>query len=280
VADLASQICIVSLLRRADAGYAFLAEEDDAVLTNQPALVEEIHKIVLAEIPDLSSEELTAALTETSGVADPTSEAFFTLDPIDGTKGFLRGDQYALALAYLEEGRPIMGVLGCPNLEAPDGSAQGILYRAVEGEGAAWAPLDDLSTWHSLPAKSSITFADARFCESVESGHAAHDLHAAIADRLGIQAEPFRIDSQCKYAAVADGRASIYLRLSSKKGYTEKIWDHAAGVLVVEEAGGTVSDASGKPLEFTHGPGLEANSGIVATRGVDHAAVIQALGSS
>ena len=85
------------------------------------------------------------------------------------------------------------------------------------------------------------------------------------------------MDSQAKYAAVAQGQAEIYLRLPTRVAYTEKIWDHAAGALIVEEAGGRVSDVDGKPLEWTHGYQLEVNRGVVVTNGPAHSTVIQAL---
>ncbi len=121
------------------------------------------------------------------------------------------------------------------------------------------------------------TLAEARFCESVESGHSNQDHSALIAARLGITAEPYRIDSQCKYAAVARGDVSIYLRLPTRLDYVEKIWDHAAGKYVVEQAGGVVTDVTGAPLDFSHGAKLRANSGVVATDGRFHDQVIEAV---
>ena len=87
--------------------------------------------------------------------------------------------------------------------------------------------------------------ADVRFCESVESGHSAQGDAAAVAARLGITAPPLRMDSQAKYAVVARGEADIYLRLPTRADYREKIWDHAAGALIVAEAGGVVTDIYG-----------------------------------
>ena len=52
-----------------------------------------------------------------------------------------------------------------------------------------------------------------------------------------------------KYAVVASGNAEIYLRLPSGRRYVENIWDHAAGALLVEEAGGRVTDIDGRDLE-------------------------------
>ncbi|MHC5543784.1 inositol monophosphatase family protein, partial [Singulisphaera rosea] len=62
--------------------------------------------------------------------------------------------------------------------------------------------------------------------------------------------------------------------------YREKIWDHAAGLLVVEEAGGVVTDIDGKPLEFTHGRELVANRGVLVTNGRLHHKVLDALDAS
>ena len=86
-----------------------------------------------------------------------------------------------------------------------------------------------------------------------------------------------RVDSQAKYAIVAQGEAQIYLRLPTRKDYREKIWDHAAGSIVVEEAGGRVSDVRGAPLDFGRGRTLESNSGIIATNGPIHDRVLEAV---
>jgi 3'(2'), 5'-bisphosphate nucleotidase len=119
--------------------------------------------------------------------------------------------------------------------------------------------------------------AEARFCESVESEHSDQGESARVAELLGIRREPYRIDSQCKYAAVARDDASIYLRLPTRADYREKIWDHAAGSLLVEAAGGVVTDVEGRPLDFTRGRTLEGNRGVVATGGSIHDEVLDAV---
>ena len=98
-----------------------------------------------------------------------------------------------------------------------------------------------------------------RICESVESSHSAHkDVQRAV-EHLGIAAERKRLDSQAKYAVLARGDAEIYMRLPTRKDYVERIWDHAAGALLLTEAGGKVTDCAGKELDFSHGKGLENN---------------------
>ena len=85
------------------------------------------------------------------------------------------------------------------------------------------------------------------------------------------------MDSQAKYGVVARGEAEIYLRMPTRADYREKIWDHAAGVLIVEEAGGTVTDITGRALEFQHGRELLANRGVIVTNGRLHARVLKTL---
>ena len=96
-------------------------------------------------------------------------------------------------------------------------------------------------------------------------------------DLTGVNGQPVRIDSQAKYLAVADGRAEIYIR-RARDGYSERVWDHAAGVLLVEEAGGRVTDLYGKPLDFTQGAHLSTNRAILATNGPLHDDLLQAIG--
>jgi 3'-phosphoadenosine 5'-phosphosulfate (PAPS) 3'-phosphatase len=62
------------------------------------------------------------------------------------------------------------------------------------------------------------------FCESVESRQLQHEVSACLRNVLGVSVASRRLDSQCKYALVACGVAHIYLRITSLRGYIEKIW--------------------------------------------------------
>jgi 3'(2'), 5'-bisphosphate nucleotidase len=204
----------------------------------------------------------------------------WALDPIDGTKGFLRGGQYAVCLALMVDGVPTVGVIGCPNLpiddEAPldssvgadadDKEGKGVLFGAVKGQGATSRPLSSgaLQQSKKIAMKAVPDVSQATFCESVEAGHSSHGDNAAIASKLGITKSSVRMDSQAKYASIARGAGDIYLRLPVSATYQEKIWDHAAGVVLVQEAGGEVTDAWGKALDFSIGRTLKENKGVVA----------------
>jgi len=271
VADFAAQAVVAATLVRRLGELSLVGEEDAADLSEP--LRDGVVSLVSAA---LGSTVGSATVLDwiALGGADGSGSRYWTLDPIDGTKGFLRGDQYAIALALVEDGEVVLGVLGCPNLPNPDGS-RGATFVA-DGDGSrAW--YGDDAQPRVVRVVAPATLSEARLCESVEAGHSAHDDSARVIARLGITTEPYRIDSQCKYAAVGRGDASIYLRLPTRQGYREKIWDHAAGKLVVECAGGTVTDADGRRLDFGHGRRLERNRGIVATAGAFHDEVLEAV---
>ncbi|MEO6651839.1 MAG: inositol monophosphatase family protein [Ilumatobacteraceae bacterium] len=222
-------------------------------------------------VVDAAVTAVRAAATVGLGAASPSGR-YWTLDPIDGTK-FVRGDQYATALALIDDGEVVLGVLGCPRFETAAGS--GVHFVAVGATTEAYSSDDPTSQPVTVADPGSL--AAARFCESVEPGHSDHDQSSEIAARLEISTDPFRIDSQWKYGALARGDASIYLRLPTRADYVAKIWDHAAGKLVVQFAGGTVTDVDGEPLDFSRGSTRAGNRGIVATSGALHDEVLAAV---
>ena len=281
VADFASQALVCSSLVEHSGIHAVVGEENAAELREAGAeatrdkVVEHVRNIRGAGI----GTDQALDWIDVGGVTpDGSLDHYWTLDPIDGTKGFLRGEQYAIALGLIEGGKVVAGVLGCPNLPGPDGSP-GCLLSAARGQGATVRPLaaegeDGIKT---IRVSDMTSTASARFCESVESGHSDQDQSAQIAAALNITEEPVRVDSQAKYAILAQGEAQVYLRLPTRKDYREKIWDHAAGLIVVEEAGGRVTDVRGNDLDFGHGRQLENNSGVIATNGPIHDTVLAAV---
>jgi 3'(2'), 5'-bisphosphate nucleotidase len=274
VADFAAQAVVCSVLTGSLGAIAMVGEEDadDLAGTDRAALRDGVVDLVRAQLGgEISADDVVAAIGAGASAGGDTGR-FWTLDPIDGTKGFLRGDQYAIALALIDDGEVVLGVLGCPNLPNPDGTV-GATFVAADGRCDV---VTDAGAWPARVA-APATLADARLCESVESGHSNQDHSAQVAELLGIRAEPYRIDSQCKYGAVARGDASVYLRLPTRADYREKIWDHAAGKFVVEQAGGRVTDVTGAPLEFSHGSRLEANRGVIATDARFHDEVVAAV---
>jgi len=279
VADFASQAMICRALESAFPDDPIIGEEDASELRdaeNRPFLdrvQQELSQVGL----EASSEEVCHWIDR--GNESEFSERFWTLDPIDGTKGFLRKGQYAVALALIIDGKVALGALACPNLpvSADAENPAGAIFFALRGQGSWVLPLDAEAEPNKIEVSRTSETKSARFCESVESGHSSHGLSARVANDLEITREPIRLDSQAKYSVVARGEADIYMRLPVNPTYREKIWDHAAGVLIVEESGGRVTDVTGRPLEFTHGSLLSANRGVVASNQKLHSNVLTAL---
>ena len=287
VADFGAQAVVSHTLLEALPDVPLVGEEDARALREpeNEALRGKVVAAAQRSIPALGEAEILD-LIDRGTYEGGGSGRHWTLDPIDGTKGFLRLDQYAVALALIEDGELVLGALGCPNLPVdasqPEGE-RGCLFISVRGQGSFTRALEG-GEERAIRVTDIENAAEASLCESVEAGHSSQSDTAKVAELLGITSPPFRIDSQCKYAAVARGDASIYLRLPTRKDYEEKIWDHAAGSMVVSEAGGRITDVDGQPLDFSLGRTLGGNTGVVVTNGHVHdevvAAVKQVLGRS
>jgi 3'(2'), 5'-bisphosphate nucleotidase len=276
LADLSVQAVIGHRLTEHFPADAFLAEETSGPLRESPEMAGKVLALTRRFLPNLDADTLAAAIDRGDHPGGATGR-HWVLDPVDGTKGFLRGQQYAIALALVENGTVIVGVLGCPNLPDPGerGNGSGWIFHASADAGAWGGPADGGDVTPAVVDQIADS-AQAIVCESVEAAHAAHSVQAGIARRLGIAVEPYRIDSQCKYAVLARGEASIYLRLPRDESYREKVWDHAAGAIVITEAGGRASDLDGNALDFSKGRRLATGRGIIATNGILHDQVLEA----
>jgi 3'(2'), 5'-bisphosphate nucleotidase len=260
---------------------SLVAEESAGALqdTKQRATLEQIAGFVTTAIPS-ADPELVATWIDL-GDQQPSSR-FWTLDPIDGTKGFLRREQYAVALALIEDGQVQLAALGCPNLTGGykmEIGGPGSLLLAARDQGTWVQPLQGKGEWQPLQVSPQADRTRARLLRSAEAAHTDVDALDDIAQHLGVGAEPVRMDSQAKYAVLAAGAGELLFRLISPKmpKYTEKIWDQAAGALIVEEAGGRITDLDGKPLDFTQGRTLAKNRGVLASNGHLHKAALEAI---
>jgi 3'(2'), 5'-bisphosphate nucleotidase len=150
---------------------------------------------------------------------------------------------------------------------------------AARGEGSWVTNLSSPSDFKPIHVSPLTDPTGARLLRSFESGHTNVSQIDIFSEQLGVEAEPVRMDSQAKYAVLAAGAGEIYLRLlsASRPEYREKIWDQAAGSIVIEEAGGKVTDLDGNGLDFTQGRTLAKNRGICATNGYLHENALKAL---
>ncbi|KAK7932644.1 hypothetical protein PG985_003356 [Apiospora marii] len=304
IGDFGAQALIIAALKANFPSDEIVAEEEAADLRNNEKLRSTVWELVQsAKLEDAKAEETLGGAVQSDedmlkrldeGASQGGAKGrIWAIDPIDGTKGFLRGGQYAVCLALMVDGEVVVGVLGCPNLpvddkaplsadvgtDADDNDGRGVLFSAVLGQGVTSRPLTTgaLAAEHKISMRPITDIAKANFCESVEAGHSSHGDQADIANKLGITAPSVRMDSQAKYASIARGAGDIYLRLPVKATYQEKIWDHAAGDLIVREAGGQVTDVNGNRLDFKVGRTLANNKGVVAAPAGGHAQVLKAV---
>jgi 3'(2'), 5'-bisphosphate nucleotidase len=282
IADFAAQAIVCNQLNQHFPGIPIVGEERSDAL-KKPEHREIFEKIVHY----IDSDETVGSFLNKDNLLDsidlggcePNKEMFWTLDPVDGTKGFLRGEQFAIALALVVKGEVNLGVLGCPNLEVPERQApQGYLLFAVKGEGTHLFNVES-GAMEKVDVSSITDPEQMRFVESYESAHSNQDMQLGIARALKMERDPVRMDSQVKYAVLATGHAEIYLRIPNPKtpDYREKIWYHAAGSLVVEEAGALVSDIKGNKLDFNAGRTLKNNSGVFASVPAVHDRVLEII---
>jgi 3'(2'), 5'-bisphosphate nucleotidase len=211
-----------------------------------------------------------------------SARRFWVCDPVDGTKGFLRGGQYTVALALLEDGQVQLGVLGCPAMVDPAAQGQdhsGVLVAAHRSQGAWSSPLAEPTQFHAIHVSSCQDIHKARLVRSYAAEHTNVALVDLLASDLGIKTPPVRVDSQVKYALLASGAVDLFFRLLPPffPGYLGNIWDIAAGAVIVEEAGGRVTDLDGQALDFTTGRTLQHNRGALASNGWLHEIALQAL---
>lgn len=278
IADFGSQAVISHMLGEAFPDIPLVGEEDAEKLRNDADMCAKVMASVNAVRHDLSKDQVLNAIDR--GLHGGGDGTFWVLDPIDGTKGFLRREQYAVCLALIDRGRVLVTVLGCPNLPCDDSRddatcERGCLFIAVDGQGATQL---DIASGVERPIKVSGERCNENILtvESVESGHAKHGFQARLTSMLGITRAPVRMDSQTKFCVVARGQASLYLRFAPEPDYNQQIWDIAPGAKLIEEAGGRVSDGLGNPLVYTRGRGMGTGS-IFASNGFFHDQVLEVI---
>ncbi|XP_010468220.1 PREDICTED: putative PAP-specific phosphatase, mitochondrial, partial [Camelina sativa] len=190
---------------------------------------------------------------------------YWALDPIDGTRGFLKGDEalYVVGLALVVDNEIVLGVMGCPNWPGDlSDQSTGTLMISHIGCGTWTKGLQNISgkvsgDWTRCFVDSCDLVNKARYCiqesqtwESIPlSGFFAANIASYDLQHEDIILVPTCCGSLGKYMVVASGRASLFL-LRTKTQRTIKSWDHAVGMICVHEAGGKVTDWEGDEINL------------------------------
>ncbi|NDC35792.1 MAG: 3'(2'),5'-bisphosphate nucleotidase CysQ [Synechococcaceae bacterium WB9_2_112] len=206
----------------------------------------------------LLSEE-TAKQQLTPGQPLP-AEWLWILDPLDGTKDFLQGTgEYAVHLALVHGGRPVLGVVLLPELEelwiglvGADGAAGRAWCenRAAEQTPARLSPRRELA---DLVLVASRNHRDQRLEQLLEA--------LALGDTKAIGSVGGKV------ATILRGEADLYISLSGSSA--PKDWDMAAPEAVLLAAGGAFSHADGRPLSYNNGDVRQAGC-LIASHGRSH----------
>jgi 3'(2'), 5'-bisphosphate nucleotidase len=259
---------------------------DDGVMAEESG--SEFLRVVEADqrayIVSLVSDILGEAITESHLVAwldhahlDKTVDEphrVWVIDPIDGTKGFLAQRHYVNAVGLMEGRKPIAGVLAAP---AYPTIAGGNLLYAVEGVAYAESLIPN-NDKRVIRVSDRVDVATLRALESVEKGHAGLARLARVREIMGMTpTQVEQADSMEKYGRIAAGDADLYLRLPRLgDGRPHNIWDHAPGTVIVEAAGGKITDVDGSPIDYSRGTTLN-NYGVIATNGKIHDLALSAV---
>ena len=272
IADYGSQAIICRALQERYPADAVVAEESG----------EQFMQLVSADqrkqILQLLAQVLLQTVSEAELVtwldfgAERSAARTWVIDPIDGTKGFLARRHYAIACGLLLEGQVAEGIVATPGYNAGTGA----LFYTRDGE-TYRAPLTGGDgTRVTVSARSRPE--DFVAVQSFERAHASKSRMTRARELAGLgDARILELDSMEKYALVACGDADLYMRLPREgSSYAHRIWDHVAGVALVQAAGGIVTDLDGSPLDFSRGETLP-NAGMIISNGQHHQRVVEAV---
>ncbi|KAH6898318.1 hypothetical protein B0T10DRAFT_472301 [Thelonectria olida] len=302
VADFAAQALLISALRAVFPDDAFLGEEASDALRADHALRDRVWDLVSStELKDPATGEPLASpksvdemleLIDLGGRSKGGDTGrHWIMDPIDGTMTFLRGQQFSVSLALVEDGREVVGVLGNPNLRLDDDGnvtetsvdkdGLGIMLSAVKGQGSFIRTMtaEGLEPARQLePLKATSDPKQIHIVDCLESKSSRHDLVQKLADTFGAKFPSTDVwSSHIRYAALIIGGGDLFVRIATTPTTKMWIWDHAGAQIIFTELGGKITDLDGKPVDFGAGRDLSRSNGLVVAREGIHEIALERL---
>ena len=202
------------------------ADGSPVTIADQRAEAIILEKLASTGIPVLAEESAAAGVVPTLG------ERFFVVDPLDGTKEFLkRNGEFTVNIALCEGGKPTYGVVLAP--------ATGATFVASPDTGAV-----EITNRDEHLALRTVPDGPMRVVASRSHGHDALDGFCQTFQVV----EDVSVGSSLKFCLVAKGEAQLYPRFTPTSE-----WDTAAGQAVLESAGGSVVCLDGSPLRYGKG---------------------------
>ncbi|TVY34552.1 3'(2'),5'-bisphosphate nucleotidase [Lachnellula subtilissima] len=284
IADFAAQALLICAIHHNFPDDKFVGEEAADTLREDVELQKRVWDLVSAKYLDdretnallstpVSSEEMLNIIDLGCGPGGRKGRVWM-LDPVDGTAAFMRGQQYAVSLALVEDGQEVVGVVGCPNLNLENGKIHedrvdregyGMMLSAVRGQGAFIRRISSGESEAARRIERPVNGADVKdlhWVEGTTSRSNDIDKQWKLAKSLGISFPGTDLySSQMRYIALAVGGGDINVTIPKKRDKISWVWDHAGGHLILKESGGLVTDLNGKEFDFGAGRYLGENYG-------------------
>ncbi|RSL59658.1 hypothetical protein CEP53_005689 [Fusarium sp. AF-6] len=301
IADFAAQALLIGAIRAAFPNDALLGEEDSAALRADKELREKVYELVSSATDVLDPLARGCALPKPGSAQDMldlidlggcerggNKGRVWIMDPIDGTAAFLKGQRYAVSLALIEDGKEVIGVLGCPNISAEMTRVSeehvdqkwGTMLTAVRGRGSTTRIMTQSGLEAARPLSPLKPFSaeNLHIVDCTASMSSRHDLVAKLADDFNTAFPNTEVwSSHIRYAALIIGGGDVQFWIPTPQPSKMCIWDHAGSQLIFTELGGRVTDLDGKEVDFGAGRHLNRNRGLVVARGEIHATLLKAM---
>lgn len=207
-----------------------------------------------------------------------TAARHWVFDPIDGTRGFVAGRHYAVGVALVQNKDVIGSIIGCPGYGLdviPHYADGGAIFYAWDGMAYRMPPQGGMP--EAVHVSSHTDPSEVVLMQSVERAHGDKSRKAQSYLNAGYaESKLYELDSMEKYALVASGAADVILHIPNKPSVFNT-WDHAPGQLLVEAAGGRVTNLDGSRLDMTQGGVIPDCKGLIISNGVLHETFIAAV---
>jgi 3'(2'), 5'-bisphosphate nucleotidase len=251
LADFASQIFIISKLKTNFPQDQLIAEEDDSAFIDEKAerAINECYSILgLREIENFKR------ILNYRGV---DSNRQWTIDPIDGTEGFLKNLSYTIGIGFMIDSDPKFSSIAAPNYNEKNLA----VFSAEKGMGAKVSY--DNGKFSIIRVSRQKVLKNAGICRSL---HHDQPWTLKFTEIAGIT-KNIQMDGMGKFCLIADGSFDIFIRPERN---TTNSWDYMPGDLIVREAGGRVTDLNGNHLKYEIDKCLLTSPGIIASNGFLH----------
>ncbi|MBY9002501.1 MAG: hypothetical protein KGD73_00870 [Candidatus Lokiarchaeota archaeon] len=259
IADYATQIFIINKIMEQFPSDQIIAEEDDNSFLNHDA-----RKSISSCYETLNIGE-NIDIGKSLMKKDKYSERQWTVDPIDGTKGYQKGLSYAIGIGFMIKSNPKICTISVPNYKK-FGKA---IFIAEKDNGSKIAINN--SEFISLSVSNQSYLKQAKMCHSLHYDEPWVMDFAARAEITNF----VQIDSMAKFCMIADGTADLYIKPMNKS--RSFAWDFLPGTLLVQEAGGTVSDLQGNRIEFNDDKCMVSAPGLIASNSIIHDEILKKL---